>query len=60
MQVGVQVGCKVGAIGCEVERCYITANSKIVAGGRVMKVKCGRFVPSLGSLGSLGSMAALQ
>lgn len=43
-----QVGCKSGArsvqSGAVVEKCYLTANSKIVAGGRVMKVKCGRFV----------------
>jgi hypothetical protein len=30
--------------GAVVKKCYLTANSKIVAGGRVMKVKCGRFV----------------
>ena len=35
---------QVGAIGCMVKKCYLTANSKTVAGGRVMKVKCGRFV----------------
>lgn len=41
-----QVGCKSGArsvqSGAVVKKYYLTANSKIVAGGRVMKVKCGR------------------